>query len=57
MFDDFSIVPNIAPTAWGVTIYLALTCTCIAYVLQNSALVRLSCILQALSVTKCNAKV
>jgi drug/metabolite transporter (DMT)-like permease len=42
MFDDFSIVPNIAPTAWGVTIYLALTCTCIAYVLQNSALVRLS---------------
>ena len=42
IFDDFSIVPNIAPVAWGVTIYLALTCTCIAYVLQNSALVRLS---------------
>jgi drug/metabolite transporter (DMT)-like permease len=42
MFDDFSIVPNIASNAWGVIIYLALTCTCIAYVLQNSALVRLS---------------
>jgi drug/metabolite transporter (DMT)-like permease len=42
VFDDFSIVPNIAPPAWGVIIYLALTCTCIAYVLQNSALVRLS---------------
>jgi drug/metabolite transporter (DMT)-like permease len=42
MFDDFSIVPNIAPAAGGVIIYLALTCTCIAYVLQNSALIRLS---------------
>ncbi|MDP4090925.1 MAG: EamA family transporter [Bacillota bacterium] len=42
VFDDFSIVPNIAPAAWGVIIYLALTCTCIAYVLQNSALVHLS---------------
>jgi drug/metabolite transporter (DMT)-like permease len=42
MFDDFSIVPNIAPAATGVIIYLALTCTCIAYVLQNSALIRLS---------------
>lgn len=42
MFDDFSIVPNIAPIAWGVIIYLALTCTCIAYVLQNSALVHLT---------------
>ena len=42
MFDDFGIVSNIAPAAWGVIIYLALTCTCIAYVLQNSALVHLS---------------
>lgn len=42
LFDSFSVVPNIAPTAWGVIIYLALTCTCIAYVLQNSALVHLS---------------
>ncbi|MEG0774244.1 DMT family transporter [Clostridium sp.] len=42
VFDDFSIVPNIAPAAWGVIVYLAVTCTCIAYVLQNSALVHLS---------------
>lgn len=42
LFDDFSIVPSIAPAAWGVIIYLALTCTCIAYVLQNLALIRLS---------------
>lgn len=42
LFDDFSVVPNIAPAALGVIIYLALTCTCIAYVLQNSALVQLS---------------
>lgn len=42
LFDDFSKVPNIAPAAWGVIIYLALTCTCIAYVLQNSGLVHLS---------------
>lgn len=42
VFDDFSIVPNIAPVAWGVIAYLALTCTCIAYLLQNSALTYLS---------------
>ncbi len=42
VFDDFSIVPIIAPAAWGVVVYLALTCTCIAYILQNSALVYLS---------------
>lgn len=32
LFDDSYIVTNIAPAAWGVIIYLALTCTCIAYV-------------------------
>jgi len=42
VFDDFSVVPNIAPEAWRVVIYLAVTCTCIAYVLQNLALVHLS---------------
>jgi drug/metabolite transporter (DMT)-like permease len=42
VFDDFSVVPNIAPAAWAVAVYLALTCTCIAYVLQNSALRYLS---------------
>ncbi|ATW25262.1 DMT family transporter [Candidatus Formimonas warabiya] len=42
VFDDFSVVPNIAPVAWAVVVYLALTCTCMAYILQNSALVHLS---------------
>jgi len=42
VFDDFSVVPNITTEAWTVVVYLALTCTCIAYVLQNSALVHLS---------------
>lgn len=42
LFDDFSVVPIITPIAWGVVVYLAVTCTCIAYVLQNSALVYLS---------------
>lgn len=42
VFDDFNVVPNIAPAAWAVIVYLALTCTCIAYVLQNTALVHLS---------------
>jgi len=42
VFDDFSVVPNIEPVTWAVIVYLALTCTCLAYVLQNSALVHLS---------------
>ncbi|WP_141722850.1 DMT family transporter [Cellulosilyticum sp. I15G10I2] len=42
VFDDFSIVSNIAQAAWGVVVYLAVICTCIAYVLQNLALVYLS---------------
>ena len=42
VFDDFNAVSNIQPAAWAVIVYLALTCTCIAYVLQNSALAYLS---------------
>lgn len=42
VFDDFDVVAHIAPVTWAVVVYLALTCTCIAYVLQNSALVHLS---------------
>lgn len=42
VFDDFSVVQNIEPVAWAVIVYLTLTCTCLAYVLQNSALVHLS---------------
>ena len=42
LFDDFSVVPNITTVTWAVVIYLALACTCLAYVLQNSALGHLS---------------
>ena len=42
VFDDFAIVPNIAAAAWGVVVYLAVTCTFLAYILQNTALVHLS---------------
>lgn len=37
-FDDISVIPNIQPAAWVVIIYLAICCTCIAYMLQNIAL-------------------
>lgn len=42
LFDDFSVVPDITTVTWAVAIYLALACTCLAYVLQNSALGHLS---------------
>ena len=42
VFDDFNTVSMIQPAAWAVIAYLALTCTCIAYVLQNSALAYLT---------------
>lgn len=42
LFDDFAVIPRVAPEAWMVIVYLALACTCAAYVLQNSALVHLS---------------
>lgn len=42
LFDDFAVIPQVAPEAWIVIVYLALACTCAAYVLQNSALVHLS---------------
>ncbi|HQI16361.1 MAG TPA: DMT family transporter, partial [Bacillota bacterium] len=33
LFDDFSVIPRVAPEAWMVISYLALACTCAAYVL------------------------
>lgn len=42
LFDDFAVLPGVAPAAWAIVVYLALACTCAAYVLQNSALARLS---------------
>lgn len=38
IFDDLSAVPAIRPEAWAVVVYLAVTCTCLAYFLQNAAL-------------------
>lgn len=42
IFDDFGVVPNITPAAWMIVVYLAVACTCAAYVLQNTALAHLS---------------
>lgn len=42
LFDDFSVIPKVAPEAWAVVAYLAVACTCLAYVMQNSALTHLS---------------
>ena len=42
LFDDISTITKIQPEAWAVVIYLAITCTCLAYFLQNAALKFLS---------------
>ena len=42
IFDDVAVLPQVTTTAWLVVAYLALTCTCLSYVLQNTALTRLS---------------
>ena len=42
LFDDVTVLPQVTTTAWLVMAYLALTCTCLSYVLQNTALTRLS---------------
>lgn len=42
LFDDFGVIPKVAPEAWAVVAYLAVACTCLAYVMQNSALTHLS---------------
>lgn len=42
LFDDAAVLPQVTTTAWLVVAYLALTCTCLSYVLQNTALTRLS---------------
>ncbi|MGF7009604.1 drug/metabolite transporter (DMT)-like permease [Lachnospiraceae bacterium PF1-22] len=41
LFDDLNILGKIEYRAWGVILYLALFCTCLAYFLQNYALVYL----------------
>lgn len=41
-FDPLSVLPQVQPEAWAVVVYLALFCTCAAYLLQNTALTYLS---------------
>lgn len=38
LFDDLDALSKIEPAAFGVVVYLALGCTCMAYLLQNFAL-------------------
>jgi len=42
IFDDVSVLPGVEPRAWLIVAYLAVTCTCLAYVLQNTALSHIS---------------
>lgn len=42
LFDDTAVLPQVTTTGWLVVAYLALLCTCLSYVLQNTALTRLS---------------
>lgn len=42
IFDDTAVLKNVTTEAWLVVAYLALTCTCLSYVLQNTALTKLS---------------
>ena len=42
IFDDVAVLPQGTVTGWLVVAYLALLCTCLSYVLQNTALTRLS---------------
>lgn len=42
IFDDVAVLPQGTVTGWLVVAYLALLCTCLSYVLQNTALTQLS---------------
>jgi len=42
IFENVGVLPHVALAAWGVVLYLALTCSCLAFVLQNTALSHLS---------------
>ena len=42
IFDDVAVLPQVTVTGWLVVAYLALLCTRLSYVLQNTALTRLS---------------
>jgi len=48
-FEDSTILFSIPASGWGTLIYLALGCTCIAYMLQNHALKQVSAVFVSLS--------
>lgn len=51
VFDDVQLIPGIQPSAWLIVGYLAIFCTCLAYLLQNMALLHLQA--QAVSMLQC----
>lgn len=53
--DDVSALGRVAPAAWAVVAYLAIGCSCAAYVLQNSALLHLES--RAVSLLQCTQPV
>ncbi|MDO5111205.1 MAG: DMT family transporter [Clostridia bacterium] len=54
-FDDVAALGRVEPQAWLVVLYLALICSCLAYVLQNVALSGLSA--SAVSLLQCTQPV
>lgn len=55
IFERGSDLSAIQPKAWWVIIYLAVLCSCLAYLLQNIALMHISCSL--ISLTQCTEPV
>ncbi len=55
LFDDVAALAAVETQAWLVVLYLALVCSCLAYVLQNTALTRLSA--SAVSMLQCTQPV
>lgn len=51
LFDDAAALSSVRPEAWGVVAYLAVFCTCAAYMLQNAALRHISA--SAVSLLQC----
>jgi len=51
LLDDMSALAMVRPEAWGVVAYLAVFCTCFAYMMQNAALKHISA--SAVSLLQC----
>lgn len=55
LFEDFSVYKAVTPIGWGVILYLGLACSCLAYLLQNTALLHISA--AQVSVIQCSQPV